>query len=449
MKVPAVYLNSVNGYRVKPSTKRSAEDFSAQNRQAVEDLSKMPYIYPISFTSIQNSSKLRILFSYGLPCMYSGVTMIDPKQMSRFLKTSTFNRPAPEVLNALEPFNDTIGGMEARVLDVIRDRAKVHPDKNIQEILKEVSPVFQRRLRKKQTPVFKELKEEFQTLPEKYQRDFAKLMSETDKKLNEKPIIIPFSSYEFKYKLSKIKEDILKTENIKAKKVMKKLIKESNRFSNSTNANTIENQKKVLTFLEIILKKSVLRDNAELKNLIELSKSRLYKEEIIVPFKRKSFIYDLAKIINDLPSKREQEKILNIAQKLPTSQESLSAYVLKAVNETPEKIGHRIMWPYLASVEHIFPRSCGGADSLSNFGGATTRTNSMRKNIDFVTQLRQHPEARENCQKYVDRLIELYHQGIFAKHNINPKYIEDFKNTIAKQSRNSLILDISKFYEPV
>ena len=50
-------------------------------------------------------------------------------------------------------------------------------------------------------------------------------MQETNNKLNERPVIIPFSSYEFKYRLGKIKEDILKTNNTKAKKVMNKLIK--------------------------------------------------------------------------------------------------------------------------------------------------------------------------------------------------------------------------------
>ena len=41
---------------------------------------------------------------------------------------------------------------------------------------------------------------------------------------------------------------------------MNKLIKEAKRFSNSTNANTIENQKKVLTFLDIILRKFIKKE---------------------------------------------------------------------------------------------------------------------------------------------------------------------------------------------
>lgn len=446
MKVPAVSIYNLQGGKDSAMRAGISKTQTNGSNDKIEDLAGMPYVYPITFKAIGNSSKLRILFGYDLPCMYSGITMIDPKVLTKFIKNQTFLKPASQVMQALNPYKNSITGIEAKVLDIINERAQIHPDKNLQEILKEVEPVFKRRLRKKQAPIFHELVECSYQLPEKYQYKFKKLMVETDKKLNERPIIIPFSSYEFKYKLSKIKDDILKGEDIKAKKVMNKLIKESKRFSSSTNSRTIDNQKKVLGFLDYILKKSVLKDNEQLKTLIETSKSRLTREEIIVPFSRKSFIYDLAKILTDLPDQRLQEKLITIAQKLPTSQESTSAYILKTVAEPPEKIGHRLLWPSLASVEHILPKSCGGPDALSNFGGATTRENSMRKNIDFVSQLKRRPMARVYCQKYVDRLIELYHQGIFARHNISPKYIVDFKKTIYTQSKKTLDLDISGLY---
>ncbi len=444
MKVPAVYFNSLNNCTSRIKSGRVNKDDAQISNNKIDELSGLPYIYPVSFSSIGNSSKLRSLFSYGLPCMYSGIPMIDPKVLTKMLKNQTFSRPAAQVLEVLEPYKESFTGIEAKVLEIIKERAKVNPDKNIQEILKDVEPVYKRRLRKKQAPIFHELTEAAYALPVQYQNQFKKLMCETDKKLNERPIIIPFSSYEFRYKLSKIREDIVKGEDIKAKKVINKLIKESKWLANSTNPKTIENQKQIVNFLDVILKKSVLKNNEQLKNLIEVSKSRLTREEIIIPFSRKAFIYDLAKIINDLPDKKLQEKLITIAQKLPTSQESLSAYVLKTAAEPPDKIGHRLLWPSLASVEHIFPRSCGGADVLSNFGGATTRTNSNRKNIDFLTQLKLHPEARENCQKYLDRLIDLYHEGIFARHNISPKYITDFQKTIYEQSKHTLNLDLSR-----
>lgn len=444
MKIRAITSANLNGKAYPLDIKKNKDkSFAVNILNDIDDLSVMPCYFPMSFTGIQNSSKLRILFAYKLPCIYCGIPMIDPKILNRWQKNKLFNRPALDVLEVLAPHKDSFIGIEARALEIIAERAKIHPQKNIKEILQDIRPVYSRRLRKKQTPIFRQLLEISHELPENYQQKVKLLMQDTIKKLNDKPVIVPFSSYEFKYKLSKIKDDIANGSDIKSKKVMNKLIKEAKRFSNTTSAHTIENQKNVLRFLEIILNKSVLKNNSQLRTLIDVSKSRLNKEEIIVPFTRKSFIYDIARLIEDLPDKHLQEKILLIAQKLPTSQESLSAYMLKLSNDEPDKIGHRLVWPSLASVEHLLPKSCGGADEMSNFGGATTRENSQRKSIDFVRQLKLRPSTPIYCQMYVDKLIELYHRGVFAQHNISVRYITDFANTIYKLSNHRVKLNVS------
>ena len=415
-----------------------------QDYKRINDLSGMPYIYPITFTSIQNSSKLRQLFAYDLPCMYSGITMIDPKQLSRMLKNQTFLHPSGEVISVLSKYKDSFTGMELQLYNILAERSKIHPDKNISELMREIEPIFRKDLYKKQAPIFYDLKKEFSKLSPELQEQFNSLMIETDKRLSKQPVIMPFSAYEFKYKLAKIKEEVLKIDHPKAKKVMNKLIKESKRLSNSTNPSSVELQKKVLRMMDWIVKKSVLKDYQPLRELIDTSNARLTNTEVVIPFSRKSFLYDLARLINPIEDKALQDKIMKIAQKLPTSSQDFSAYFLKLSCEPPEKIGSRIMWPSLASVEHIVPRSCGGPDEMANFGGARTVENSDRKSIDFMEQLKRRPDTPKYCQMYVDRLIDLYHQGIFAKHRINPKYIEDFKNTIYKVSKETIELDISR-----
>lgn len=451
MKVPAITSNNFNNYRLNLDSPKDGDNVMLQNilSNYGNDLKCLPCYYPVSFTGIQNSSKLRMLFAYKLPCMYSGIPMIDPKILTRWMKNRIFARPASQVLEILEPHKDSFTGIEAKVIDIIRDRAAVHPDKTMKEILNDVEPVFRRRLRKKQSAVFHDLTESAQQLPDKYKYKFKMLMAETDKKLNDKPIAVPFSSYEFKYKLAKIKEDIQNGQDIKSKKVMNKLLKESKKLHNTTNSRTIETQKKVIDFMDIILKKSVLKNNEQLKYLIEVSKSRLAQDKIVIPFNRKSFIYDLARLIEDLPNKNLQEELLTIAQKLPTSQESTSAYIVKVASEPVDKIGYRLIWPSLASVEHILPRSEGGLDIMANFGGATTRENSLRKSIPFTQQLKRRPMTPLYCQQYVDKLIDLYHQGVFGRLNISPKYILDYKNTIWVQSQHRVDLDVSKLYKPV
>lgn len=392
---------------------------------------------------IANSAKLRTLFSYGLPCMYTGVEMIDPRRVQKLVKDGKLRGASADVINAMTPFEKKLSEIEERVYSTIKTQSIETPNKNFKEILEIISPIYKKRLRKKQSIIFKELKTNAQELPEGYKYKFDKLMEETDLKLQDKPTWRPFSTFEFKYKLEKIKDDMTKRGGYKEQKVINKMIKEAEKLTPDTNIRTEDYQKGILTFLRIILKTSVLKQDEQLNNLIDSSTSRLNHEKILIPFSRKTFIYDLAKILDDIPDKRLADRLLNIAEKLPTSRKSVSAYILKYLTESPEKIAFRLLWPTFASVEHILPKSYGGADAMSNFGGATTRENAERGNCSFVYQMKRRPQTKENCQKYVDRLIELANQGVFDKNKIDKKYIEDFKRTIQRQSNGAIVLDIT------
>jgi len=442
-------INPITTFNLNPACQnkfKSSDGSNIELARTVINLNNIPYYPSISFGGIQNSSKLRALFAYKLPCMYSGVTMIDPKVLNKWMKSHLFLKSSSEVIKTMLPYEESFTGVELKIFNILKERSKIHPDWTIKQVLEELKPVYCRRLRKRQTPIFHELTEIFHTLPEPYNNKFKVLMENTEKKLNERPVIIPFSSYEFKYRLEKIATDISNGSDLKAKKVMKKLLKESKRFSNTTSASTIERQKDVLSFLKLILRKSVLKKDERLNELMSTAQSRLNKDEIVVSFTRKSFIYDVLRIVEDLHDVKIQEKILKTVEKLPTSSESTSAYFMKLLSESQEKIGHRLVWPSLASVEHILPRSCGGPDIMANFGGATTRENSARKNIEFIRQMQRVPETPKYCQMYVDRLIELYKQGVFLKIGLSPRYITDFKNTIYEQSKHMIKLDTSKLY---
>lgn len=446
MRVSAITLNRINNHKPILKQNQNINSVAPKNYKGVNDLSFMP-VYQIPFTSIQNSSKLRALFRYRLPCIYSGVPMIDPKQAAKLLKSGVFNGASEKSVKTLSEFSECYSGMEKRLFDILTARSKVHPDYNLKQLIGEVEPFFRHDLRKKQSDIFHNIELEFKNLPEEYQSKFNDLMTETYKRVNKRPVFIPFSAYEFKYKLAKIRDVVANEHDLKSNKVMKKLIKESKKLPNVTNKETKPEQKRVLGMLDWILKKSVLKDNPELKELISTSRARLTKQEVILPFSRKSYLYDLHKIVENIPDEKVRTKIMDEAFKLPTSSQDFSAYLVKLSWESSDRIASRILWPYLASVEHIVPRSVGGADTMFNFAGATTREISLRKSIDFTQQMKLRPDTPKYCQQYVDKLIDLYKDGEFAKNNVNPKYIEDFKKTIKKVSKGQIDLDISKYYE--
>lgn len=446
MKIRTIRLvnHSVYGQRISCSQKEQKVS-DANNFNIQSDLKCMPVHYPLTFSGGSDIAKVRKLFAYGIPDMYSPRITIDPKIISKWLRNGFFNRPASEVLKILD--NSYAGSFienEANALSIIRGRAKLHPDYTMREILQEVRPVYSRILRKEQTPVLHKLWEKFQILPDEYKEQFWELLQRTDKMLNDKPVVIPFSSYEFKYKLAKIKEYVDKGEDKKASRVMSKLMKESMRFSNSTNADNMQYQKDIFNFLNHIRKRSVLKNHEHLKMLFQESKSRLDRKETFVPFGKKSFLYDLHKIIQDLPES-ESEEILKIARQLPSSGDNFAAYILKISTDSNDRLGYRLTWPSMATIEHLHPRSMGGTDDYWNLGIASAIENSDRKSIDFVEQLERRPKTPECTQKTIDKLIELYNEGVFEQINLTPKYITGYSNTVKEQSKNKLIIDTAKF----
>lgn len=389
---------------------------------------------------IANCGKLKTLFTYPLPCMYSGVDMIDPKKVQRLISKKAFDAPLKEVLKILAPFEKSITGAEAEVYQILKEKENTYAEKDLQSVLKSIAPYYNAQLKSIQIPILDQMLTLSQSLDEEKRYKFVQLIEENKDKINEKPVFVPFSAEEFKYKLEKIHTDINQNGTPKAGRVMDKLLLESENIENMPE----EKQKEVMRFLKIILKSSMLKNNPQLKSLISESQKRLNRQNSIIPFLRKTFIYDMNNIINDLPDETVKAKFAELASYLPSSSDNPAAYILKFSREASWKIAYRLLWANLASVEHILPQSKGGKDEMSNFGGAGARENALRGHIDFTEQLIRRPKTSENSQKYVDGLINLVKKGVFNKIHQNTGYIDDFCSTIYRESNGAVVLDTSE-----
>lgn len=397
----------------------------------------------VSF-GIGNCGDLKRLFTYGLPCMYSGVEMIDPQKAQRLVNSSAFKQSSRQALAILKEFEPKIIEPELSIYNIIKAQAQKEPEKNLQQVLKSVEPSYKKRLRTDQAPIFENLKNLAQDLPEKYQYKFNQLMAETYDKLKDRPIAVPFSANEFQYKLDKVCNDIRKTRQKRSVKATNKMMNESVRLNKTTDKSNLEHQKKIISYISILAQRYNLSPNPQLQGLFDEAQSRLNGEKILVPFSRKAFIYDLKMVLDGLKNKDLYNEMVAVAATLPTSTNSIPAAILKYAADPPEKIAYRILWASYASVEHILPQSCGGKDEMANFGGATTKENSMRKSIKFTEQMKRKPNIQTYCQNYVNRLISYIKKGVFSKNNISTKYVDDFISTIHTQSEGQLQLDKSE-----
>ena len=404
--------------------------------------------YSPSFGTIPNSEHLRKLFAYGLPCIYSGVTMIDSSLADKLIKSGVFSYPANYSIPALAIFNDSYKGIQEQVFKKMKRRAKIHPEEDLQELITGIAVQDKRKLRKTQGKIFDELMVLSMKLPFEQQKAFINLMRLTDDKLKEKPIMSTFSKFNFLYKMKKIKEDVSEIIGQKAGKIISEGIEGAEWLPEVSNAENKDAQIAIIGHISSLINSyPPLKTYPPLQQLLTSSVAKLNRKPVKISFSRKAFISELKLVLDGIEDSALREKMLAVAEKLPTSKNTIEAYIVKYKDSTPDKIAYRLMRPTYASVEHLHPKSMGGADDMKNFAGATVEENSGRGNIEMTEQILRRPLTPEFCQKYVDKLISLDRRGVFDKLEIDDSYIKDFARKMKKESEGKVILDTSSMYQ--
>lgn len=422
----------------------------------------------ISFgRSAGNAESLRALMSYKIPDMYSGKIVIDPAIVKQLFEHNIFSGPIKNIVKALQPLESSLHTIEKEVFSLIKTRAKQNPDKKLHEIMKELAVSHETKLLKKQLPIFERLKILSKDLPAEQKEQFNKLMEITDKKLTKTRINLPFSAKEFKYKLGRISDEISAKGNKDELDAIKRIIRFAQQIPEFTTNNmsnelitskAIKNKKtkslktvarrrsEMLNKIESIQMSSSLKDNEELKNLIIQTRSKIFNIPIVSNFNRKTFIYELQKITSTLQDKTLAKEMAIVATELPKSRQDVSAFVVKAANTSSEKIGYDLIEGSTGCIEHLIPFANKGKDSLENYAISTSYFNSERGNRSMIQQLALHPETYDNCQKQVNRLIDLYNNGTFKKVGLTKWYIINLAKRMYKLSptEHRLVLDLSR-----
>ena len=174
------------------------------------------------------------------------------------------------------------------------------------------------------------------------------------------------------------------------------------------------------------------------------AKKQVLNIKTVIPFKVKTFTHDLQSITDTLKDKKLAREMMKKASELPTAQEELSAFIMKSSRNSSTKIGYDLLNGSVGAIDHLIPYSHGGADSLENYAFTTNAMNSKRGDKTIAQWLKENPATREGSQKCIDRLLELYRNGTFAKEELTPWYIIHFARRMKKLSppENPIILDL-------
>lgn len=445
----------------------------------------------VSFTASRASGvPLKKLAEYGLPDMYTGKEMMPYGALSRLLKNGVFSLPLNKLLPILDKYNNTLHDTEQEVIKLLKGIEKKHPNMKINEALQKLFPEQQKRLLSLQRPVFQKITQKACDMPRSFYDDFIDLMRYTNKKIAKDPTISHFSEKEFIYRLEQAAKQIKMTRRHtevsavnrlirEAKILFREQIAEKKKFGRGIAAKklkmefqmqpaVLKQNTKNLQYLSEMFEKSYIKNNKEIRNIFDVTNAKIYGFPTFEPFKRQEFIYDLKNIVKFLKNKELETEIIQIAKELPTSSDEVSAFVVKHVNDTPERIGYYLFKGSLASIEHLDPKvpqvkedaigltkkskkkkagnNIAGRNHINNYGLCSAYINSLRSNMPFDEWARKNPQIYEACQKYVDRLIEHYHTGKFAKVGLDKSYIYNFANKVKSISppEKPIILDLSK-----
>lgn len=432
-------------------------------------LLSQPIVTTVSFQgTAKNAEPLRKLMAYRIPDMYSGKIVIERCKVEAMLSNYLFSKNIKNIVKALLPYEESLFPIEKAVFSKIKSAAAIDPHAKLDATLHALAPEHNQKLIQIQQPIFDDLKNMSKSLPLEKQDEFNRLMEMVEKKVQYQPVVIPFNPVDFQYKLKRIADQISAKNNAYETSLITQMMHISKNFPSEGKENLInietchskaKRNKKLQSLKKIekqkinILKKldtlrlsSILRYNQELEKLLVMAGSQINGIPIISPFNRKSFIHDLQQITDTIENKKLAHKMVQKAIQLPTSHNNISAFIVKYANSSSEKIGYSLLSGSIGNIEHLQPFVKGGKDCLENYGISCEYTNSDRGFKSMAQQLIQHPEIYKNCQKQVDRLIELYNCGIFKKVGLSKFYIINFVRKMYKLSPQNkpLTLDLSK-----
>ena len=209
--------------------------------------------------------------------------------------------------------------------------------------------------------------------------------------------------------------------------------------------NLIVEQREILDSLNFMSWELPEKKGMQLRKIVGETFEMIFKREPNPQkrFKRKKVIESFDAFTNTINDPKLKKKIGKAIRELPTSDNSINAFIVKYASRSPEEIAMKLHREDFATLEHIIPDCRGGRLVIWE----CSEDNAARGNSYLLEQLQKHPEMPTNLQKHIDRLIEIhnieYELEPKAKRNLLKNYIFSLQNEYAMASGGALKPDIS------
>lgn len=197
----------------------------------------------------------------------------------------------------------------------------------------------------------------------------------------------------------------------------------------------VGSQLTVLNNIKSIIPDVPEESQQELESTLKTAKEFILKKRK-APFKRKTFIKDIEEVLVNVDDRVLSNKIVREANKIPTSENSISAFILKYKERSPEEIGNRLIMFASATLEHITCESEGGEVTIWE----CQYCNNKRSNNDVVNQIEENPNMLDHLQSHIKVIVD--RANFLKRHGGNAQAQKHYD--YAQAIRDEYLINISK-----
>ena len=199
--------------------------------------------------------------------------------------------------------------------------------------------------------------------------------------------------------------------------------------------NLVATQLTLLNELKAIIPELEASEQKEMQSVLGTAKEFILKKRA-AKFKRKTFLKDIEEFLATVQDKELRNRIAKEANRMPTSEDSVSAFIMKYKDRTPEEIGQRLIIFSSATLEHITPVSYDGEVTIWE----CQQCNNKRANDAIIHQIQENPNMIDNLKSHIKILID--RANFLKKHggDVQSQKIYDY----AQEIRDEYLKNIRK-----
>ncbi len=416
-------INTV--FKQKTDYNNNQYDYSAYRLSVIHPVQDVFVKNEPSFTSIKTGKNFKNILNFRqIHCIYCGRPLISNKTVEKLKTNGAFSGSIRNFVKEMLPYIDSLHPTEKEAMKRFTIMSFDEPNISLSEAIKKMYKKANTELLQEQLPIFDELGKISEQLPYGWKTKYKKLLQISKYRLEKKEYIPEeFSGKEFSYKIKRVSDTI--KDQFLANKILKlteplthpifknkkeplpekftqKILTLTENIDNAKNKYSKQDLQlliinKIQKYAEIIKRNDII-------NFCNTAEKTINREPVKIKFSNKAFKYDLNEILEEMPDKKLKEKIMLITSKLPTSKTSINAFITKHQLAASDVIGYNLLRPSIVTIEHMKPKSEGGANLISNYALACAEDNNTRASIAMSEFIQQFPIA--NQKKYFNEIWE-------------------------------------------